>query len=486
MTSTSRSVLYSHLGLVWLFIATSPYLLMNGAQARLSTLNLFSIPQDKWDYKSCEGKNGSTGVCVHSMACTFSGGEHLGICRDRFYFGSCCLVSKISSSLPNEPTAAPPEEPTSVSTQPSSSSATSESTSLVPSEPTHSSTEDSLDLELMVLGNSTISNEISQEEDFDMDYDGHDEAGKCCSESCAPELTSNIQGFSILADVVCGIRSQLSPARMFKGLGRRSRIVGGDPSEFGAWPWHVALEVKYPAGRTKHRCGGVLLNSRWVATAAHCVHVYSENDLSLRLGDYDKTDSAFEPLPYIVRDVSSIYEHEDFDPLTYEYDIALVYMKKEVPFTEHISPICLPEANLANLEGSKAYIAGWGTLFEGGPKPDRLQEVSVPVIGHKKCMEIFKLAGLEEKLTDVFICAGFEAGGKDACEGDSGGPLMIQQENSNRWTLAGLISWGNGCGERNQPGVYTNVFKFLDWIRQTMSDQRNIISRRRKKMRRRG
>lgn len=54
--------------------------------------------------------------------------------------------------------------------------------------------------------------------------------------------------------------------------------------------------------------------------------------------------------------------------------------------------------------------------FVGGPKPDRLQEVSVPVIGHEKCMEIFRLAGLEEKLTDVFICAGFREGGKDACE----------------------------------------------------------------------
>lgn len=211
-------------------------------------------------------------------------------------------------------------------------------------------------------------------------------------------------------DVICGIRSQFSPRTLYANE-RRSRIVGGNPSSFGAWPWHVALEIKYSGDRTRHRCGGVLLNSRWVATAAHCVHVwvvninfettsqdqnvpeltiqmnlnsiptiwqnyhvlsklcnyrYSEKDISLRLGDYDKTDSLFEPLPDVQREVQSIYEHNDFDPLTYEFDIALLYMKQEVPYTDHISPICLPDENLGDLEGSNAYITGWGTLFEGG------------------------------------------------------------------------------------------------------------------------
>ena len=92
-----------------------------------------------------------------------------------------------------------------------------------------------------------------------------------------------------------------------------------------------------------------------------------------------------------------------------------------------------------------------------------LLEVIVPIRKQNDCRQ--KYAELRINITDNQLCAGGIAG-KDACQGDSGGPLMFQNPKTLRWQVVGLVSYGKGCGEKDNPGVYTRVSSYENWIKE--------------------
>lgn len=251
---------------------------------------------------------------------------------------------------------------------------------------------------------------------------------------------------------LCGVRP----------LWKSGRIVGGKNAKFGSWPWQVLVRESTWLGLfTKNKCGGVLITNRFVTTAAHCqpgflaslVAVFGENDIS---GDSE----AKKP---VSRNVRKVIVHRQYDPATFENDLALLELETPIKFDAHIVPICMPPDE-SDFTGRVATVTGWGRLKYGGGVPAVLQEVQVPVIENSACQDMFQTAGHAKKILNSFICAGYANGQKDSCEGDSGGPLVLQRDDG-RWQLVGTVSHGIKCAAPFLPGVYMRTTFYKPWLR---------------------
>nr|XP_039268102.1 A disintegrin and metalloproteinase with thrombospondin motifs adt-1-like isoform X2 [Styela clava] len=242
-----------------------------------------------------------------------------------------------------------------------------------------------------------------------------------------------------------------------------SRIVGGNNSHTGQWPWQVYIRID---GSTL--CGGSLLNERWVVTAGHCFRGYTKaTKMVLYFGVIKLNElkrSSVQKRNLKRRIMYPGWNDEEY----YVNDIALIEINKPVKFTKFVKPICLPNGERPKV-GYKCYAVGWGLTDQDSLDPsNRLQHVDLPIIHPDKCTESYKDEDTPYNETNM-VCAGYEEGGKDACRGDSGGPFVCQRCSSCSWYLAGVVSFGSGCAQKGFPGVYSNVSFFEDWISEKTS-----------------
>ncbi|KAF5304055.1 hypothetical protein FQA39_LY01840 [Lamprigera yunnana] len=279
----------------------------------------------------------------------------------------------------------------------------------------------------------------------------------CCKRPLRPQIPT--PGFGNPQQ--CGIRH----SQGINGRIKNPVYVDGD-SEFGEYPWQVAILKKDPK-ESVYVCGGTLIDSLHIITAAHCVRSHSPHDLRVRLGEWDVNHDV-EFYPYVERDISSLDVHPEFYAGTLYNDLALLRMEQPVDFSKypHISSACLPRPQ-EDFSGHRCWTTGWGkdAFGEFGKYQNILKEVDVPIISFGSCQQRLQQTrlGYEFKLHPGFICAGGEEG-KDACKGDGGGPMVC--ERGGTWKVVGVVSWGIGCGQPGIPGVYVNVAHYLDWIRQ--------------------
>ncbi|KAG6462735.1 hypothetical protein O3G_MSEX013433 [Manduca sexta] len=238
-----------------------------------------------------------------------------------------------------------------------------------------------------------------------------------------------------------------------------SRIVGGHQAGLNEFPWMAKL-IYFK----RFYCGGMLINDRYVLTAAHCVKGFMWFMIKVTFGENNKCNTTTRPeTRFVLRAISNKFSLQNFDN-----DIALLRLNERVPLSEAIKPICLPKNNYNLYVGVKAVASGWGTLSEEGKVSCTLQEVEVPVLSNEACR---KTKYTPAMITDNMLCAGYpETGQKDSCQGDSGGPLITERKNDKRYELIGVVSWGNGCARVGYPGVYTRVTNYLDWIRENTQD----------------
>ncbi|XP_026960325.1 transmembrane protease serine 7 isoform X2 [Sagmatias obliquidens] len=231
------------------------------------------------------------------------------------------------------------------------------------------------------------------------------------------------------------------------------RIIGGTDTQEGGWPWQVSLHFVGSA-----YCGASVISREWLLSAAHCFHGNRLSDptpWTAHLGMYVQGNAKF------VSPVRRIVVHEYYNSQTFDYDIALLQLSVAWPETlkQLIQPICIPPAGQKVRSGEKCWVTGWGRRHEADNKGSPvLQQAEVELIDQTLCVSTYGI------ITSRMLCAGVMSGKKDACRGDSGGPLSCRRKSDGKWILTGIVSWGHGCGRPNFPGVYTRVSNFVPWI----------------------
>lgn len=246
--------------------------------------------------------------------------------------------------------------------------------------------------------------------------------------------------------------------------------VGGENSLRAAWPWMALLGFRERDGNIDWFCAGVLINDQWILTAAHCLDERRATHVRLGEHDLENPNDGASPQDF---DVETSIIHPDYTfPQAYD-DIALIKLTRKVRIQSAIRPVCLPwgTESTKNLVGQTVTLTGWGDTAFGGMRSPVLQEVQVMVFPSEDCDRSYKDIPnygrtWPQGIGAETVCAGDRQGGKDACQGDSGGPI-VSRDSKGRYTIAGVVSLGYGCGSEKYPGLYVNTRqpKYLAWIK---------------------
>nr|XP_034828807.1 transmembrane protease serine 9-like [Maniola hyperantus] len=275
----------------------------------------------------------------------------------------------------------------------------------------------------------------------------------------AANSTQDYVSISAAENVIATIPEELLSADIDKcncRCGERneaSRILGGVETGVNEFPWVARLTYF-----NKFYCGGMLINDRYVLTAAHCVKGLMWFMIKVTLGEHNRCNKTHRPeTRYVINAIA-----HNFTYLTFRDDIALLKLNERVPISDTIKPVCLPHSDDKTYAGVKAIAVGWGSISEQRNHSCNLLDVELPILSNTQCRNTKYEPTM---IVDHMLCAGYpEVGAKDTCQGDSGGPLSAERGDK-RYELLGVVSWGIGCGRRGYPGVYTRVTKYLNWIR---------------------
>jgi secreted trypsin-like serine protease len=232
-------------------------------------------------------------------------------------------------------------------------------------------------------------------------------------------------------------------------IAQSEKIVNGVDTTVEMFPHQISLR-----SYGSHICGGSLIHSRWVLTAAHCLSG-TPTKYSIQYGTTRRSQNSNQ-----VANVLNFIRHASYNSNNYQNDIALIELDRDLDLSGSSH-----KAILLNKNFDKNYlintvkvcdVTGWGTTRAGSSTlPDVLQVVNLPIV------DINRSNYTASQIADSMMIAGDATDGiiKDSCQGDSGGPLSVTV--GGKQYLTGLTSWGYSCG---WSGVYTRVSSYISWI----------------------
>lgn len=260
-----------------------------------------------------------------------------------------------------------------------------------------------------------------------------------------------------VVSVQCGIAHQSS-----------RRIVGGREASPHAYPWIAYIQTEYTSSEglpTMYAaCDGSLIDDQWVITASHCFGPhpnYQIHRVAIVLGAHNLANRTEHRIIVSPKHILRNGNYQDGQPAS-KYDITMVQLPQKVTFSHDVAPICMPVEGGA-VSKSECKAIGWGKVGGGEHDPSSpvLKEVDLNMLSASECKT------QHPEISDTQVCAGYAQHG--ACQGDSGGPLMCKNSQG-AYVLVGITSYGDKVCGGSRPAVFTNVEKYLSWVKRVKTD----------------